>query len=146
MNINELLELMVISLWGSKDTSHYRTNVMLYDDKTKKLKIKHDYNMLGKVDRAIELLSNQGCAGKAYTLDRETWVDLTVATHESFGLDTNDVWKDMKSVVSVPIRIDCKIVGVLNIDSDFELSKSELDDDKVLNAARAYSDMIADWL
>jgi putative methionine-R-sulfoxide reductase with GAF domain len=52
--------------------------------------------------------------------------------------------------MSVPIYIEDKVIGVLNIDSDLELKKVFLldyrEDSKVLNVARAYSDLVAEWL
>jgi transcriptional regulator with GAF, ATPase, and Fis domain len=148
--IENLLELMVKSLWGADQSSHFRSNIMIYDSKTKKLKIEHSYNMMGAVDRNLELELDRGCAGKAFTDKNTFWVDLTQAAHEKYLIDPQKVWSSMKSVMSIPIFLDDEVIGVLNIDSDLELNKVFLldnrGDNKVLNIASAYSDLIAEWL
>jgi transcriptional regulator with GAF, ATPase, and Fis domain len=148
--IEDMLELMVKSLWGAGEASHFRSNVMIYNDKTKKLQIKHSYNMMGHEDRKISLDVGQGCAGKAFQDQTAFWVDLTKATHEEYNVKSTKVWSEMKSVMSVPICSDDEVIGTLNIDSNLELSKVFLldlsNDNKVLNIARAYSDLVAEWL
>ena len=148
--IEDLLELMVKSLWGSEQSSHFRSNVMLYNSKTRKLQIRYRYNMMGAIDRNLALEPDRGCAGKAFKDENAFWVDLTRASHESYLVDSKRVWSDMKSVMSVPICLDDKVVGVLNIDSNLELNRVFLLDDgennKVLSIARAYSDLVAEWL
>jgi transcriptional regulator with GAF, ATPase, and Fis domain len=148
--IENMLELMVKSLWGSDQASHFRSNIMIYDSKTKKLHIKHSYNMMGATDRNLILEPDRGCAGKAFKGENAFWVDLTQVTHENYLVDSKRVWSNMKSVMSVPIYFEDKVIGVLNIDSDIELKKAFLldnrKDSKVLNVARAYSDLVAEWL
>lgn len=145
--IEKMLELMIKSLWGTDQASHFRSNVMIFESKTSKLQIKHSYNMMGMIDRNLALQAGNGCAGKAFKDENAFWVDLTQATHESYLVDSKRVWSDMKSVMSVPINLDGKVIGVLNIDSSLELKSVFLDnEEKVLNVARAYSDLVAEWL
>jgi hypothetical protein len=86
-----MLELMVKSLWGSDQASHFRSNIMIYDPKTKKLHITHSYNMMGVIDRNLILEPDRGCAGKAFKDEKAFWVDLTQATHENYLVDSKRV-------------------------------------------------------
>ena len=146
--IEDMLGLMAMSLWG-RDRSHFRSNVMLFDPKTKKLAIKYRCNMMGAIDRNLCLKPNQGCAGEAFTNNRAAVVDLIQATHDQYRIDPSQVWPTMKSVMSVPIcdnEDHVHVIGVLNIDSDLEVNAAKFFDDKVLNTANVYSDLVADWL
>lgn len=147
-NIEDMLRLMNLSLWG-QDSSHFRSNVMLYNSKTKKLHMKYRCNMMGAKDRNLILEPNQGCAGQTFTNNTPYVVDLTQATHGQYSIDKNKVWSSMKSVMSVPICDDedhLNVIGVLNIDSDLDVNTAKFFDDKVLNTANVYSDLVADWL
>lgn len=143
LEVGSLLELMVKSLWGPSQSAHFRSNVMVQDTKTKKLHINHSYNMMGHVDRDFKLDINQGCAGRAFSMNKPFWVNITESTHEKYLVDSGQVWSNMKSVMSVPVSLQGKVVGVLNIDSDLELNASELNQEKVYSTAIAYSDIIA---
>jgi hypothetical protein len=149
-DINEMLEFMVKTIWGSDQASRFRSNVMLYEPKSKKLQIKYSYNMMGHNDRFLSLNPEQGCAGKAFKDEKAFWVDLTTCAHENYLVDSTRVWNPMKSVMSVPIFKDEKVVGVLNIDSNMELPQVFMEegkiDEKILNSATAYSDLVARWL
>ena len=146
--IEKMLELMVKSLWGTSDgPAHFRSNVMMYDSKVNKLRIKTSYNMMGARDRDIVLEPNQGCAGNCYSTGQPFWVDITAMDiHKKYSIDPQKVWANMKSVMSVPIFEDSKPIGVLNIDSDLDLATSKLDEEKAYINASAYSNMIASLL
>jgi hypothetical protein len=146
--IEKMLELMVKSLWGTSDgPAHFRSNVMIYDSKANKLRVKHSYNMMGARDRDIVLEPNQGCAGSCYSSGEPFWVDITeMDTHKIYSIDPQKVWQDMKSVMSVPIFEGRKTIGVLNIDSNLDLATSKLDEEKVYSIASGYSDLIASLL
>lgn len=148
--IEDMLELMVKTLWGTNQAAHFRSNVMLYNTKRKKLSIKYSYNMMGHNDRKIALSTDQGCAGKAFHNESPFWVDLTTCTHESYLVDSKKIWKNMKSVMSVPIFEEEEVIGVLNIDSDLELNEAFMEGNEfnqnIINTANAYSDLVARWL
>ena len=142
-DIRSMLELMVKSLWGPDQASHFRGNVMVQDPKTKKLHIKYSYNMMGAVDRDFTLDPDHGCAGRAFSTNQPYWVDITKSAHEKYFVDSGQVWSNMKSVMSVPISSGGKIVGVLSIDSDLDLNTSKLNEEKAYTIAMAYSDIVA---
>lgn len=146
--IEKVLELMVKSLWGpSVGSAHFRSNVMIFDSKANKLRIKHSYNMMGYRDRNIVLEPNQGCAGNCFSTGEPFWVDITkIDIHKKYSIDPQKVWANMKSVMSVPISEDSKIVGVLNIDSNLDLVTSKLNEEKVYIIASAYSELIESLL
>ncbi len=88
--IEKMLELMVKSLWGTSDgPAHFRSNVMMYDSKANKLRIKTSYNMMGARDRDIVLEPNQGCAGNCYSMGQPFWVDITaIDIHKKYSIDS----------------------------------------------------------
>ena len=86
LSIDKLLELMVKSLVQSQDAYHYRANVAVYDSGSKMLRIKHSHNMLGAVDRYLEMSPDQGCAGHAFSMQKPYWVDLTKVQHEEHSV------------------------------------------------------------
>jgi len=146
LEVGKLLELMVKSLWGPEHSSHFRSNIMIYDPKTAKLQIKHHYNMMGAVDRDFQLDKDQGCAGRAFSNKQPFLVDILKSSHERYFVDSGKVWSSMKSVMSVPIFIEKTTIGVLNIDSDLDMKTSQFAKDKVLIVVNAYSDVIAEIL
>lgn len=146
--INDMLELMITSLWG-KEAHHFRSNVMILNSKTNKFHIQHSCHMQGAIDRKLSLGLNEGCAGRAFSTNEPFVVDLTKATHAQYGIDATRVWNSMKSVMSVPICDDEHgehVIGVLNIDSDLDNDTVNFFEDKVLNTVNAYADLIGEWL
>lgn len=141
--IEKMLELMVKSLWGPENSSHFRSNVMMFNPKTEKLQIKYQYNMMGAVDRDFKLAPDQGCAGRAFSRKKPFWVDILESTHEKYFVDSGQVWSSMKSVMSVPIFLQKDTIGVLNIDSDLDMNTSKFDQENVYILVNAYSEMIA---
>ena len=112
--------------------------------KPKELQIKYRYNMAGHVDRDFCVKQSEGCAGRAFTRKMPQWVDLTVPdAHGAFGIDTSKVWTNMKSLLSVPIILNDKVLGTLNIDSDLKIDKSRFNQEKIYTVTQAYADLIA---
>lgn len=148
IKIEKMLELMLGSLWG-EEAHHFRSNVMIFDSKTKRLQIQYSCHMQGAIDRNLSLDPKQGCAGKAFSSNLPYVVDLTTATHNQYNIDPTKVWKSMKSVMSVPICDDEHnehVIGVLSIDSDLDYNTVKFREDKVLNTANTYADFIGEWL
>lgn len=143
LEIEDILELMVKSLWGPENSSHFRSNVMLYNPKSRKLQIKYRYNMMGAVDRDFQLAVGRGCAGRAFSEKMPFWVDILKSSHEKYYVDSGKVWKSMKTVMSVPIYLQEDPAGVLNVDSDLDMNTSKFNDENVYIIVNAYSDMIA---
>jgi transcriptional regulator with GAF, ATPase, and Fis domain len=143
LEIEKMLELMVKSLWGPVDSSHFRSNVMVYNPKTEKLQIKYRYNMMGAIDRDFKLAVDQGCAGRAFKRKKPFWVDILESTHEKYLVDSGQVWSNMKSVMSVPIFLQKDTIGVLNIDSDLDMNTSRFNRENVYIIVNAYADIVA---
>jgi hypothetical protein len=146
----------------------YRFDVMFYNSTTRKLKIMADLNMLGYDDRSYEIDHNKGCGGTAFTSGYKTqvMVDLVeqgkdygksigepVQTyddqkladlgHKKYGVDPNTIWKEMRSLASVPILDkDGVTLGVLNIDCNKRLVASRLDTKEVKYNLRLICDAI----
>jgi hypothetical protein len=146
----------------------YRFNVMFYNSITRKLKIMADLNMLGYDDRGYEIDYNNGCAGTAFTSGYKTQVmvdlleqgkdhgrsigepvqtyddqKLADLGHKKYGVDPNTIWKEMRSVASVPILDkDAVALGVLNIDSNKILNESRLATKEVKYNLRLICDAI----
>lgn len=94
------------------------------------LKIHHHCNMEGRPDAGIILHPGRGVAGKAFKENRPKIGDTTLMAQpgaDDWNLTENEkaVTKDIKSVISFPIRHDQdknKVIGVLNIDSTENLA------------------------
>lgn len=142
LEIAELLELMVKSLWGRENVSHFRSNLMIFNPKTEKLQIKYRYNMMGAVDRNFEISKDQGCAGRAFSNNQTFWVDILKSPHEKFFVESGKVWSSMRSVMSVPVTNGKTTVGVLNVDSDLDLQTSGFVQEDVYSMVNAYSDVM----
>jgi hypothetical protein len=149
VNFDSMLELLVKSLWENEKTHLYRSNIMLldghwYSRKPKKLRIKYRYNMVGCVDRDFCLEQSQGCAGRAFTTKNPYWVDVSIPeAHEKYYVDSGKVWCNMKSVLSVPIILEGKTLGTLNIDSTLDLNASGFNQEKIYTVTQAYADLVA---
>lgn len=149
IRIEELLKLLVLSIWGREHSSHFRANVMMHDPKKDELKITYRYNMEGYIDRFLKIPSNVGCAGHAFTNKRPFYVDLTKVTHEKYLIDSRKVWKAMKSILSVPVfnpDNPDEVIGVLNVDSDLDIQTVKFNDESVIITVSAYADIIGKLL
>jgi len=101
---------------------------MTLDPRDNLLKIAAHYNMEGYKDQNISLPSNIGCAGHALTNDSEAFYD--PRTMNGMGVDPDKVWKELKSIISMPIHdSDRNRLGVLNIDSDNKMDKTKFTDE-----------------
>ncbi len=129
VNPEKILELMVKSVFPPEILPNIRANIMIFERglfRKGKLRIKYAYNMLGMPDRYLELLPNQGCAGVAFTKGTIHSVDLTKYSHGDYRVPSDKVWKEMKSIISFPIRRVTnkrEVIGVLNIDSSLPMDK-----------------------
>jgi hypothetical protein len=147
--IEDMLNMMNLSLWAERN-QHFRANIMMYNHRKKTLSVKYiSTSMMGATDRKLCIGSNQGCAGEAFRSKRLAVVDLTQQTHEDYQINPQDVWSEMKSVMSVPIFDDdahMNVIAVLNVDSDFTVNDANFYDNTVIRVISAYSDWIADLL
>jgi GAF domain len=112
-----LLKFMVRSAVGKEQT--YRANIMFLDPQDNLLKIAASYNMDGYSDRNIALRAGTGGAGKALQTNKPVKFDANVSSHSSMGVNPDEVWSDLKSILSVPIWDSIgNRLGVLSIDTD----------------------------
>ena len=92
---------------------------MMYDPKVKTLKIVASYRMEGYIDENLEFPVEDGAAGEAFREDKLVIVDLMLKNHADYKIDPNTAWKEMRSIISIPIHdSDELIAGILNIDSN----------------------------
>lgn len=148
INLETLLELMVMSMYGKKH-NHYRSNIMLYSWWKRTLKIFYSYNMGGHHDRNFEIrLDDQNhadlCASSAYnTGDYICLKCRDVPAHNQL-VNQHRIWEEMKSVASVPIRNKRrnKIIGILNIDSEYSLRTTQFKKPTKYILLNYYSDII----
>jgi hypothetical protein len=148
LNIEGLIELMTKSLIRPEDLHHFRANVAIYNARSKTLRVGYTFNMMGHVDRRLELSVDQGCAGKSFLTRLPVWADLTLVKHEEYLVNAARVWKLMRSVLSVPIMRKNKTdsIGVLSVDSDLTMTESELNSETIIYAVNAYADVIGTLL
>jgi hypothetical protein len=77
------------------------------------------YNMNGDPDRNLKFKSNTGGAGNALQRDGIEVVNLSRHDHPYYNIDSTKVWKNMRSIFSIPIHDnELNIIGILNIDTD----------------------------
>jgi len=150
INIENILELMVKSLYGEK-FNFYRSNIMLYNKRRNSLKIHYSFNMKGHKDRFFEIELDKYkdlCASLSFTKESLVVLDAkNVELHNKLVAE-NKIWDKMLSVASVPIysKNQKKVIGVLNIDSEMPLDKTEFKEQKKYIVFNAYSDIIKDTL
>jgi hypothetical protein len=100
-------------------------------------------------DEALCISVDQGCAGEAFRNKRYHVVDLTRQTHQQYGINPQDVWSEMKCLLSYPIYGDEEqeqIIGVLNVDTDFDIQKSGFKKYNVIRVVSAYAKWISELL
>lgn len=123
----------------------YRANIMLLDPRDNLLKIAVHYNMDGFVDKNIALPPDMGCAGTALQKDSEALYD--PRSMGSKGIDPDRVWKELKSIISMPIHDSMGArLGVLNIDCNRFLEDSGFYDEEFKNAMRIATDAFGKFL
>jgi len=143
----KILELMIKSIFPEKVLPKIRANIMLFE--RGKLRIKYAYNMLGMPDRYLELSPDQGCAGVAFRSGRPYSVDLTKDPHEKYKVPSDKVWKEMKSIVSFPIRRVTnkrEVIGVLNVDSSLSMEEIDLLNERVRLILGGYAEILGEML
>ena len=61
-------------------------------------------------------------------------------------VDEGKIWKEMKSVISVPINTKNgkKIIGILNVDSKLDGTNAKFYEGKTNTILNAYADIISD--
>jgi hypothetical protein len=118
---------------------------MLLDPRDNLLKIAVHYNMDGFVDKNIALPPDMGCAGTALQKDSEALYD--PRSMGSKGIDPDRVWKELKSIISMPIHDSMGArLGVLNIDCNRFLEDSGFYDEEFKNAMRIATDAFGKFL
>jgi hypothetical protein len=123
-------EFVVKTFWAEGKT--YRSSIFLHDAVKKELKMHASYNMTGYVDYMLGLPDNSGNAGLAYERRKSMIWDGMVLSHEDRGVDSAKVWKDMKSILAVPILDGDNIpLGALSIDTNNKYADAHFDDDNL---------------
>ncbi len=148
INLENLLELMIKSVYRNR-YEHYRANIMLYGKWSKSLKIYYSYNMVGHHDRNIIVKPNDVnhvdlCASQAYRSGEYSYLKCREVSVHNELVRHHRVWEDMKSVVSIPIhnKKRNKIIGVLNIDSEYTLRTTQFNNPKNSIMFNSYLDII----
>ncbi len=148
ISLENLPELMVKSLFG--DNYHnYRSNVMFYYKRKNILKMHYRYNMMGADDRNFEInISKYSdlCASTAFFKKTTAIMEVEDSDSHKRLVSKGQIWKEMKSVMSVPIynKNKKKIIGILNIDSKLDAEKAKFYESKTNTILNAYADIISD--
>lgn len=107
-----------------------RANVCIRNDKEGYYSIEKGWhlNMDHHNDRYIKIPINRGCTGNTWTRTTQIWQDYPEIFDDkrADGLPKQEiekVWADMRWICSTPIISKNKVVGVLNIDGDQDLTK-----------------------
>jgi GAF domain len=139
--IEMILQYIINSLYHGEET--YRANVLMYDPRVKTLKIMAAYHMEGYVDENIEFPVETGASGEAFRENKLVIADLMMRPHADYKIDPTKVWKEMRSIISVPI-IDSEemIAGVLSVDSNQFYTTAKFHDDNTQRLLRLQSKII----
>ena len=139
-------------MYGNK-YNHYRSNIMLYIWWKRTLKIFYSYNMGGHHDRNFEIRLNDEnhadlCATTAYNTGDYIYLKCRDVPAHIQLVNQNRIWGDMESVASVPIRNKRrnKIIGILNIDSEYSLRTNQFNNTVKYILLNYYSDIISDTI
>lgn len=129
--LNIFLKFLVAA--SERDKRTYRANIMMLDPQDNLLKITVQYNMdwPNMYDQNINLPSFAGCAGHAFRNNNVITFDIKEGTYNDIFTqdEANKVWKDLKSIVSMPIRCsNANRLGVLNMDSEQCISQTNFRD------------------
>jgi hypothetical protein len=101
------------------DDKIFRSSIFLHDAVKKELKMRASYNMSGDVDYMIALPDTAGAVGIAYNNKKNHYWDGSKLTHEDRGVNSSQVWEDMKSILAVPILDNNNIaLGAISIDTN----------------------------
>jgi hypothetical protein len=126
-------EFVVKAFWP--DDRIFRSSIFLHDAVKKELKTHASYNMTGAVDYMLGLPDQAGIIGVAYEKKRPIIWDGTLIMHEDRGVDSSKVWKEMKSILAVPILDGNNIpLGVCSIDTDKGFVDAHFNDANLNNA------------
>jgi hypothetical protein len=128
--LSMVLEFILKTYWQGR--SNYRASIFLHDAINKRLNMKVAYNMTGHIDYMLSLNDGAGNVGHAYTNKSIMVGDFDVLRHEERGVDSSRVWKDLKSILAVPIIDNDEIpLGALAIDSSDNYVAARFKDESI---------------
>jgi hypothetical protein len=106
-----------------------RANVFFLDKKKAEYYIKYQYNMDNFDDRNIRIPTHMGCTGDAWRTQDQVWCYANeIFSNGNYRVPQEwlkTVPKDIKWIVSTPIRVDSDVIAVLNIDGNQNLSEEK---------------------
>ena len=108
-----------------------RANVFFLDKEKSEYYIRYQYNMDNFDDKNIRIPTHMGCTGDAWRTQDQVWC-LANEIFSDGNYRVPQEWlktvpKDIKWIVSTPIRVDGNVIAVLNIDGNQNLSKEAED-------------------
>jgi len=123
-----------------------RANVMLIDKD--ELYIAYSWNMGEAPDLGIRLGIRQGCAGHAWASGEQMFGDLTLPMSPGtppWGLDPQQqaLTRDVRSIISTPIKDKGNVIGVLNFDSTEPMSVVRFKEVRSAELATAFAEVLA---
>lgn len=125
------------------ESGTFRTNIMVYNPERNTLKIVASFHMDGHIDKNLEISIDKGGAGKSFRENKEHMVDLNVNGHEFWGIDPNTVWKDMLSIISVPIPNSDNIpLAILSVDCNLPYTGARFEKEEVKRNLRREAEII----
>ena len=123
-----------------------RANVMLIE--RDELYIAYSFNMNKAPDLEIRLGIRQGCAGQAWVSGEQMFGDLTLPMSPGappWGLNPQQqaLTRDVRSIISTPIKDKGNVIGVLNFDSTEPMSVVRFKEIKSAELAAAFAEALA---
>lgn len=144
VQVEELLALMTKSIYGSENAHSFHAGVMIWNQGSARLQMRHRFNMEGARDRNAFLKSGEGCAGRAFAQGVPVFHDVSAAGKKGVYREVGLVWPDMRALVCIPIPKgdgDDKL-GVLCVATKLEFADAGFGDDGIITALSTYADLI----
>ncbi len=117
---------------GRVGSETLRANIMFLDSKKHKLLIEAHYRMDIDPDKDISFSRGQGCAGRAFDTGETIIGDIEDAYSKNnlpWGItrEHKNLTKDLKSLISIPVKFNDEIVAIINFDDKINLKESKFD-------------------
>ncbi|MFP4497930.1 MAG: HD domain-containing phosphohydrolase [Vulcanimicrobiota bacterium] len=119
LNLDELLKLIVRK--AMKSFNAQVASLMMLDIKNKELRIRFAEGLSPEIIENTRVKVGEGISGRvARTGEPLLLVDVV-------GIDTNEITKDIKSALCVPLKIKSDVIGVLNVSKTSRYQFTETD-------------------
>jgi len=129
LELDKVLDLIIqkaIQVVGAE-----RGSLMLFDHKTEELYIKSSIGLSKKTVSTVRIAPGEGIAGWVFKEDKPLLIK--EGAKDPRFLKFNKTKEELRSIISIPLKIKDQVVGVINVDNKREGNIFNLDDLKLLS-------------